>query len=234
MTNQAVEPTFAEILCRFGPDPMSGDPDCSGLWYSACRLVLQREEAWRRRGRVFSLIDQEPTWISAANWYYPILQDPEQPCLRHFRLSLLGGGEIKITEDFTWSVSDGLLGCGEPKLEVWAHTVMGLRVCRGVLSQGPMVEMSAFAVVFPRGTPQEIADRTAATLRLIGDHPDNFYALLSRGQRCGCSGRPLKDEISMSLGIGRDCAQAMGIPHNIAFADRILERRRELLGDSSS
>jgi hypothetical protein len=232
MTNQAVQPTFAEILCRFGPDPMSGDPDCSGLWYSACRLVLQREEAWRRRRRVFCWIDQEPTWISAANWYYPILQDPEQPCLRHFRLSLLGGGEIKVTENFVWS-ADGLLGCGEPKLEVWADTVMGLRVCRGVVSHGPSEWMSAYAVVFPPGTLQEIADRTAATLRLIGDHPDNFYALISLGQRCGCCGRTLKDEISKTLGIGPDCAQAMGLPHNIAFADRVLERRRELLGEAS-
>jgi hypothetical protein len=240
MTNQAVQnilvnqPTFAEILRRFGPDPMSADPDCSGLWYSACRGMFVCEEEWRRRRRVFCWIDQEPTWISAAYWYYPILQDPERPCVRRFRLSLLGGGQIKVTENFVWSVSDGLLGCGEPKLEVWADTVMGVRVCRGVLSHGSILEMSAYAVVFPRGTSQEIADRTAATLRLIGDHPDNFYALLSRGQRCGCCSRPLKDEISMLLGIGPDCAQAMGMPHNIAFTDRILARRRELLGGSSS
>jgi hypothetical protein len=239
MTNQAVQnilvnqpTTFAEILQRFGPDPMSDDPGCAGVWYSACRGMFQQEEEWRQRRPVFCWIDQEPTWISAANWYYPILQDPERPGVRRFRLSLLGGGEIKVTENFVWS-ADGLLGCGEPKLEAWADTMMGVRVCRVVVSHGPSEWMSAYAVVFPPGTPQDIADRSAATLRLIGDHPDNFYALLSPGQRCGCCGRPLKDDIGKALGIGRDCAQAMGMPHNIAFADRVVERRRELLCESS-
>jgi hypothetical protein len=85
-------------------------------------------------------------------------------------------------------------------------------------------------VLFPPGTPQDIADRTAATLRLIGQHADNFSALLARGEWCCVCRRPLKDEVSKLLGIGPDCARQMQLPHNLETANRLLQRRRELLG----
>lgn len=88
--------------------------------------------------------------------------------------------------------------------------------------------MSADAVVFPLGTPQEVADRTAETFRLIKD-ADSFVALLSRNDRCSFCRRPLKDEVSKVIGIGPDCAEKNGIPHNHKVASRALELRRDLL-----
>jgi hypothetical protein len=224
----------AICLQRFGPDP---DPnpesaECD-FWEGACEGVLQCEAEWRQRDQVFSWIDEKPVWVSAADWdTTQVLSDPKTPCTRHFRLSLIGGGQIKVTENFVpmslLSWPDCMI-CYEPQLRVQAETGTGLNIHHGILSHG-RAEMATYAVVFPRGTPQEIANRTASTLRLIDGDRDNFYALLSRGERCGCCGRPLKDEVSKLLGIGPNCAKSLHLPHDLTTANRILMRRRELLG----
>jgi uncharacterized protein DUF6011 len=217
----------AKILQRFGPDP---DPDSEyadcGFWENACNGMLQQEKRWKQSGEVFSWIDERPAWMSAADWNLRILP-PQKPCARRFRLSLIGGGQIRVTENLVlFSPGDELppiIICDEqPMLRVQAETNGGLRTCSGVLSHGFMCEMQTYAVVFPRGTPQEIADRTAATLRLIDSTQENLVALLARGDRCGCCRRPLEDEVSKLLGIGPDCAKALRVPHTIAFANRVL------------
>jgi Family of unknown function (DUF6011) len=67
----------------------------------------------------------------------------------------------------------------------------------------------------------------------IIDSPDDLMALLMPSNKCCCCGRPLKDEISKTLNIGPSCAKLMRLPHDIATANRVLARRRELLGDQS-
>jgi hypothetical protein len=93
--------------------------------------------------------------------------------------------------------------------------------------------MDSDAVVFPCGTPQEIVNRTAATLRAIDCRPDNFYALLDGSRGCALCSRALKDEISKLVGVGPDCARRNGIPHNHAAASKRLELRRRILGGAT-
>jgi hypothetical protein len=232
----------AEVLRRFGPDPHPVDPD-DCFWDYACEGMLESEAKWRQRGEVFAWIDEKPAWVSAADWGLYILEDPKQSSTRRFRLELIGGGQIRVTETFVpWSTllpkdrDDRSMTRKpmSPPLQVQAHVDGVLATYRGRLSVGASYEMAAYAVVFPSRVPQVIADRTATSLRLIDagspNGRDNFFALLARGTRCGCCGRPLKDEISKLLGVGPDCARSMRLPHNLEFANRILKRRRELLG----
>jgi hypothetical protein len=218
--------TAAEILRRFGPDPEPIDPEYpeTKFWEWACEGMLECKAKWRQRGDVFAWIDEKPAWVPAVHWYLGILEDPEKPGKRRFRLELIGGGQIRVTENFKlWRHAPMGLFCYKTQLQVQAHTDDDvLKVVRnGVLSGGKFCEMATCAVVFPRGTPQEIADRTAATLRLIDaasvDGRDNFYALLAHGEQCGCCGRPLKDEISKLVGVGPDCARTLRLPHTARF-----------------
>lgn len=241
----------AEALRRFGPNPYpkSDDPefaDCPDyFWEHACEWMIACEREWKRTGQVFSWIDEQPDWLSLSDWHYRAgVLDPDKPCTRTFRLALIGGGHIKVSEDFVsmYSANDKPptsleakdMICYEPRLQVQAVIDNELkRTFRGVLSHGAVCEMSAHAALFPKGTPQDIADRTAATLRLISKDnrgAENFAALLAHSTGCGSCGRPLKDEVSKMIGIGPTCASLLGIKHNIENANRVLARRRELLG----
>jgi hypothetical protein len=104
--------------------------------------------------------------------------------------------------------------------------------------------MGAQAALFMPRTPQVIADRVAATFRLLtckhlvgtnvrGPDPENFVALLDRSEQCSICGRPLRDHVSMLLGIGPDCARQLNLPHGLAAANKCQQRRRELLGEQS-
>jgi hypothetical protein len=207
---------------------------------SAVRGMQKEEAEWRRAGKVFSWIDLEPDWVSAAEWYmgsqwgYPA--EPTAPCNRILRFSLIGGGQIKVTEE--WRLRhhppyEPWLSCYEPRLAVKAHTEEGLSSAAGLLDHGACYEMAAYAVVFGHNTPQAIADRVAATLRAIDTNSDNFRALLDGSTGCAFCGRALRDEISKLIAVGPDCARRCGIPHNVAAANRRLERRRALLGDAA-
>jgi hypothetical protein len=92
-------------------------------------------------------------------------------------------------------------------------------------------------------TPQPVADRAAGTFRLLtytdlvgkdirGPDPENFAALLDRSSRCCVCRRPLRDHVSTLLGIGPDCAKQWNLPHSLEAANRILQRRKELLGEA--
>jgi hypothetical protein len=200
--------------------------------------MLEYENYWRQCNLVWAWIDGKPVWVSAADWDTWILPTPEKPCVRTFRLSLLGGGQIKVVEKFQpTEFSELRTICYEPQLFVQAEIDGALRVCRGVISHGGVCEMATYAALFPPHTPQEIADRTAATLRLIDDGEkdgaENFYALLARGERCCICRRPLRDHLSTLLGIGPDCAKQWKLPHDLQAAHRILERRKQLLGEGA-
>ena len=223
-------------IAHTSPPDSDNPPDVDETEFleSARAGMLYQQGQWRRNGQVFSWIDEEPRWVSASDWGTSILPEPEKPCLRRFRLSLIGGGQIRVTEKFEiCGFTSDFLFRTEPKLRVQAQTKRGLKTYNATVSNGAMLEMATYAVVFPARTPQAIANRTAATLRLIGAKAENFAALLARSERCGCCDRPLKDEVSKLLGIGPDCAQAMRLPHTMDVANRILARRRELLGVSN-
>jgi hypothetical protein len=99
-----------------------------------------------------------------------------------------------------------------------------------VVAAGLIAATPTHAVVFDQNTPQDIADRTAATLRAIDSNPDNFHALLDGSSGCAFCGRALKDEVSKLIGVGPDCAKQNGTPHTITAANKRLELRRKLLG----
>jgi hypothetical protein len=231
---------------RFGTDPDNDGEDFKFFTW-CCHSMLEQEDFWSQCGLVWAWIDERPVW-SPVHWTcgeFGVLPEPDGPILRRFRLTLLGGGQIRVSEQFEpMSVSrdDGTPRFirYEPKLRVTADAGEGLRRFNGIID-GPVYEMSARAAVFLPGTPQSIADRVAATFRLLtyadrlgtsvrSPDPNNFMALLDRSERCCICRRSLHDHVSTLLGIGPDCARQMRLPHSLEAANRILERRKQLLG----
>src|SRR5713226_9787711 len=163
MTDIITINTAEEILRRFGPDPNEPDPDdfSPTFWESTCEEMLKEEADWQQRGLIFSWIDEKPECVSAIWWdIMGVLPDPDKPCVRRFRLSLPGGGQIRVTENFVPMSSGGNdVICYEPKLRVQAETNTGLHTTDGIVTR-PYYEMSAYAAVFPPRTSQAIADRT--------------------------------------------------------------------------
>jgi hypothetical protein len=235
-----------KIVPRFGTDPTDED----NFFASAANEMLLREDLWRQCGLTWAWIDERPVWVSPVDWCPailpdgPILRDPETATDRRFRFTMLGGGQITATERFRFST---LLACAEPILRREQYELNattdggdGIRRFRGVI-QGVRREMHAEAALFTPGTPQGVADRVAATFRLLTAaeqvgtsvrclDANNLLALLDRGKHCCICRRPLRDRVSTLLGIGPDCAKRMGLPHGLEVADKILKRRRELLG----
>lgn len=115
----------------------------------------------------------------------------------------------------------------------------GLKRYRGVID-AMSYDMGATAALFLAGTPQSVADRVAATFRLLdavthptvrGPMPDRFMALLDRSEDCCVCGRSLKDEVSKLLGVGPTCAAQLHLPHNLKVANERLQLRKQLLGE---
>jgi hypothetical protein len=223
-----------KITPRFGTD----QDDADGFFESACHGVLEHEDRWRQCGLVWAWVDERPAWISPIYWDFDILEKPAHEMTRTFRMTLLGGGQIAIREEFERSKvipKDEGVFCFEPKLRVTTDAGSGLQRFSGII-ESTGCEMGAHAVLFLPGTPQSVADRVAATFKLLGapgEPPDrdNFMALLDRSERCCVCNRALRDLPSTLLGIGPDCAKQMRLPHGLQAANRILQRRRELLGD---
>lgn len=163
---------------------------------------------------------------------------PARPCRRIYRLSLIGGGQIRVTEKFVWcrhhdtGEIDNLLGPtwqeDDPKLSIIPHLADGIVRATGLWKSTEYYESDHSAVVLFHGGDQALADRVAATLRLIKEH-DNFFALLDGSTGCAICGRPLRDEVSKLINIGPECARKINRPHNLKAASEIVRRRRELL-----
>jgi hypothetical protein len=77
-------------------------------------------------------------------------------------------------------------------------------IATGEKYDGEHYEMNAEAVVL-HGKRQEIADRAAATFRLIDTKVDNFFALLDGAKGCAVCGRALREEMSKLVGVGPCC-----------------------------
>jgi hypothetical protein len=223
-----------KVAPRFGTDP----DDADGFFEYACLGILEHEDNWRQCGLVWAWVDERPVWASPVNWDLYI-DNPTREMTRTFRMTLLGGGQITVREEFKRSKvipEDEGVYCRDPNLRVTADAGNGLQRFSGIIEEGSGgCEMSAYAVLFLPGTPQSIADRVAATFKLLGapdgwPNPDNFMALLDRSEQCCVCNRALRDHPSTLLGIGPDCAKQMGLPHGLQAANKILQRRRELLG----
>jgi uncharacterized protein DUF6011 len=217
--------------------------------------MREQEQEWRAAGLTVSWIDTHPKWLSVCDWdtfhddpLMKILTWPTEPCQRAWRFSLIGGGQIKITEHWV-KIDDKIFPThffrtrnSKTTLAVAAHVDGKLHRRSGIL-KGLCYEMSAHAVVLHGAQDeltQSIADRAAATLRTLTPDesdtctppkPERFHALLDGASGCGICGRPLRDEISKLVGIGPNCARSWQIPHNMAAANRRLELRRQMLGE---
>lgn len=235
-------------------DRMIDDPsDGAGYEFEDwCREAMaELATKWKSEGRLFSWFSDEPDFAEGSLcWFW--IDEPAQPCNRVFRFSMVGGGQVTVTERWRWHRSVGrtkrdddaglwtwrddwhCLAYDQPRyrLTVTAHHPTDLTRHKGYID-GYTAECSADAVIFGPRTPQEIADRAAATLRLTA-YPDaeNFYALLDSSHGCAICNRPLRDEVSKLIGVGPDCARNNGIPHNMEAANRRLKLRRELLGET--
>ena len=230
-----------KIVPRFGGD---FDPEPEGFWESACYGMLEHEDTWQQSKLVWSWIDEEPVWLSPADWDVEVLPEPKREMQRRFRFTLLGGGQITVMEDFKLQHYQDLkfMGC-DTEMRVTADAGDGLKRYTGTIDKIGC-EMNPAAVLFLPGTPQAIADRVAATFRLLtfregigsscrGPDRENFAALLDRSTQCSVCGRALRDHVSTLLGIGPSCARDMGLPHGLTIANIILQRRHELLGDAA-
>jgi hypothetical protein len=202
------------------------------------RHMQEMQDEWEQRGLCFSWIDPEPTYCTVSDWSMLLtpdveeaFPDPKTPGIRIIRFSLLGGGQIRTTERFRRTVIEGIskeIWCDQINLKVTAHVGADITITRGEKYEGPYYEMNAQAVVLPKGR-EAVAERTAATFRLIDNTPENFFALMDGSSGCAICGRPLKDEISKLIGVGPECAHKYGIPHSTQAAERRLLLRRKLL-----
>jgi hypothetical protein len=231
-TNDDMHPTKAEL------DQNVVD------WSESCiECVRGKEIEWNRKAYCFSWIDPEPTFCPASDWSMLFTKDgnwdiafpdPTEPCVRILRFSLLGGGQIRVIENFVaipahWNYGPVSLH-GRIKLKVTAHVGDSIVTALGEKYEGEHYEMNAQAVVL-YGHRQDVADRAAATFRLIDNDIDNFFALLDGSEGCAICGRDLRDEISKLVSVGPCCAKKYGVPHSRQAAEKRLELRKKLLGD---
>jgi hypothetical protein len=209
----------------------------------ALESMAKMEELWRSSGQAFAWIDQKPTHMEAADWgsnaefWVPRGQpspfpQPVSPVHRVLRLVLQGGGQIRSTETYRLrNQPDNVLGLtwrSSWELRIRAHENDLLTDAVGRVFEGYHGEMNQQAVLFA-ARHQAIADRVAATLRLIDSNIDNLWALIDSTEGCGICGRALRDPISKLLGIGPNCARQHRLEHSRAAAERRLAKRRELL-----
>lgn len=194
------------------------------------------ESAWRSRHAPFAWVEHEPAWMLAADMWEYYLPELTGPCRRILRFALAGGGQIRTAETFVQTTfSDGkLFFVRDPhqvRLRITAHLADQVVRVTGTIETTECYEADRSAVVLPRGSEQAIADRIAATLRVI-QSPGDFFALLDGSEGCAICGRTLVDEVSKLLNIGPSCARQLGLPHNLSAAGTVVARRRGLLAQA--
>ena len=202
-------------------------------WAEPClKHNREKEVEWSGLGYSFAWIDPEPVWCTAADWsmlfdknYELAFPDPATPCTRILRFSLLGGGQTRSTERFQavppdWSTAPGVWR-QKIELKVTAHTDGGITMAVGEKYQGPYYEMNAQAVVL-RGNRQDIADRAAATFRLIDNDADNFFRVWtgSPGALSADGATRRRFPPKLELGLGPQCSRSTVFPHNKEAAER--------------
>jgi hypothetical protein len=121
-----------KIAPRFGAD----QDDADGFFEHACYWVLEYEDRWQQCGLVWAWVDERPDWVSPVNWGLWVLEKTTHPMTRTFRMTLLGGGQITVREQFERSEvtpEDEGVYCHEPKLRVTADAGNGLQRFSGIL-----------------------------------------------------------------------------------------------------
>jgi hypothetical protein len=207
--------------------------------------MAKRAAQWQLEGLTFAWFRNDPDWGKGSLcWFWN--DDPQEPCHRAYRFSLIGGGQATLTEEWriVGLVDDKGVYTGndtisktwigrrrEGNLLVTPHVGDHVARYRGTIERDSSSDITADAVVFPRNTPQEIANRAAATISATACDEDAFYALLDASEGCHFCGRPLRDEVSKLVGVGPDCARKHRVPHSIEAANRRLELRRKILGE---
>jgi hypothetical protein len=211
-------------------------------WVQWCAdHMREKENEWTGHRYHFAWIDREPTFCTVSNWHMLFANNcelafpnPAAPCKRILRFSLLGGGQIRTIEHFKANTLNWVelkfppTWCQKIDLKVTAHSNGTITMAVGQKYRGYRGEMNAEAVVLTKGN-QDLAERTAATFRLINDEADNFFALLDGTGGCAICGRSLRDEISKLVGVGPECASHYRIPHNKEAAVQRLALREKLL-----
>ena len=216
-------------------------------WIAAAwRGRAEYDGEWRDQGKAVAWIEPVPTHLTASGWdWYALGGEPDHACIRTIRFVLLGGGQIRYQEKFCDLEYRSLMSSGSRfhpeydacfrygrRLQVKAETPDGIRIAHGRI-EGIHYEMNMEAVVFPRQC-QDIADRTAATLRmLVGDDgmplgKETFMALLDGSEGCAFCNRALRDPVSKLIGYGPDCAGQHGLAHTTEAANAVLAKRRAL------
>jgi hypothetical protein len=212
--------------------------------------MQELEMNWSQLGHSFTWIDLEPTYTPVSDWSGIFSDDcdsngcsmyafpgPLKPCDRIIRFNLLGGGQIRSTEHFrssppSWRI-DSPVYLAKIDLKITAHNTDGsVVIVSGVKYEGFHREINAQAVVLRSRKHQAIADRVAATFRLIDNNADHFFALMDGATGCAICGRPLKDQISKLIGVGPECAHRYRVPHSREAAERRLALRQKLLQQS--
>jgi hypothetical protein len=200
------------------------------------------EPKWRKENLNWVWIDPEPTWMSYVGWDVTIFEwfstdDPSlKPFKRRFRFSMIGGGQILVTDYYRWFQYRDKKGAifrhfwkEDPQLSIVTDVAGDLKRYKAFID-GPVYEMSAEAVI--GHAPLEVLENVAKTIRAIDNSKENFNALLSRRNHCQFCNRPLKDHVSKLLMMGPDCAKRWNFQHSIKVADAVLKKRKELLGEN--
>ena len=213
--------------------------------------MVRHERLWRDAGWVVSWVDRRPKYACTVDWgrSVDIVVGMTAPGERSWRFSMIGGGVIEVIE--TWRGPAWM-----PKLGVrLRRTVLRVvtqpdgarRVYVGKL-QSVRGAMWAHAVLMPRYAmfAQPVADRVAQTLRALADVDEQsedsrcrgptsarFYALLDGSRGCAMCHGPLTDDLSMSIGVGPDCARAWKIPYTRGAAATRAKLRAEIPGEKN-
>jgi hypothetical protein len=207
---------------------------------SVFRGMPEYLEFWQKQGfKVFAWVDDVPDYFLSTDFdemihgLYERQDAAKAPFKVEFRLALIGGGQIKVTLSYDWDRWEpGTISMiSKDTFVVTVHDDDGVRRFHTGTIDKVCYDLCLSAVLFRSGTPQEVADRVAATFRAIDKTPENFHALLDSSQGCAFCGRALRDEVSKLIGVGPDCAKQNGIPHSMEAASKRLMLRRKLLGE---
>jgi hypothetical protein len=197
------------------------------------RKAAALEQHWLTANLPFCWIEHQPNFMIAQHFWDMALPRIIKPTRRILRFALPGGGQIRVSEKhvrFQFRLVDyeDIVMDGDPQLMITPHHHDQVLRIRGSLQITRYHEMDRSAVVLQCGSPPGLAERVAATLRVI-EFPDDIFALLDGTHGCAICGRTLRDEVSKLLYIGPECARKLGRPHNLLAASAIVARRQVLL-----
>jgi ribosomal protein S14 len=220
------------------PEPADPESEESTVW---SHIEDAAFDCWtlRRAGTVAAAT--APYWVGHIEDLWPTnINDSNgvlerEPTAASVTLPfLMEGGEFSLTfqsekyQDDHFGIKTRILGAKHRRVKS-EHGI-----CFGEV-KSDCGEMNYDVVILPNGTPQEVADRVAAAYSKIVqlDMPTDYPAIAPLRESCMVCGRPFTDAVSRVIGLGRVCFRRLGLPHGSEAANRIIQRRRELLGEAA-